>query len=204
MSAAKEVSPYRIGLISTHGTGKTTLVYETASEFKKRGFNVRVISEVVREAIEEGIPINDSTTLTAQLHILLRHIAEELKASTRGFEVIICDRSVFDNLIYLERKCGRHQFIFDLVMSYAKEFPYSALYKLPLVGELEEDGVRDGKSKEFQVDIFERLTKFLKENDIRHEELPVPQTEFRKEWTDKIINDALKVLKPKKRWQKTL
>ena len=205
MEKGKEVIPYKIGLISTHGTGKTTLVYEVASEFKKRGFNVGIVSEVVREAIEEGIPINNETTLDAQLHILLRHMAKELKATIKGHDVVICDRSVFDNLIYLERKFGRQQFIFDLVINYAKQSPYSALYKIPLVGELEEDGVREGKDKEFQEEVFTKLTDFLQENKIPHVELPSPNTEFRKEWTDWIINDALKVLNPKKqKWQKTL
>ena len=157
----KREPPYKIGLISTHGTGKTTLAYELAGEFKKRGFTVKVISEVAGDAFEEGIPINENTNLPAQLYVLLRHMAEEQKAVARNFDMIISDRSVYDNWVYLERKCGDHPFILDFIFNYVQKFPYSALYKLPLVGELQADGVRDAVNKDFQEDVFSRLTYFL-------------------------------------------
>ena len=199
--AMKEVVPFKIGLISTHGTGKTTLAYEIASQLKKRGFKVKVISEVATEAFEEGIPINEGTNLPAQMHVLLRHMAEELKATARGYEIVISDRSVFDNWIYMERKCGYHQFVIDFIREYSKEFPYNALYKLPLVGEMKDDGVRDAQNKDFQQDIYKRLTQFLKDSGVEHTELPIPDSEFRGEWTEIIVNDTLKKMK---KWQKTL
>ncbi|MFC1685842.1 ATP-binding protein [Nanoarchaeota archaeon] len=193
---------YKIGLISTHGTGKTTLAYEVASLFKKKGFKVRVITEVAGEAFEEGIPINENTNLSAQMHILLRHMAEEMKAMARKYEIIICDRSVFDNWIYLERKCGYHQFILDLIREYAKKFPYDALYKLPILRkEMTDDGIRDSSNKDFQEDIFERLSEFLDYMQIKHSKLPDPQTELRNEWAEIIVNDALKKMK---KWQTKL
>lgn len=198
---AKEVVPYKIGLISTHGTGKTTLAYDVASELKKRGFKVKVVSEVAGEASEEGIPINENTNLTAQTYVLLKHMSEELKAISRKYEIIISDRSVFDNWVYLERKCGYQQFVIDFIREYAKQFPYDALYKLPLVGELVDDGIRDAVNKEFQQDIYVRLTNFLNDSGVPHIELPSPSTEFRKEWADIIVNDTLRKVK---RWQKTL
>ncbi len=197
----KEVKPFKIGLISTHGTGKTTLAYDVASQLKKRGFKVKVVSEVAGEAFEEGIPINEGTNLPAQLHILMRHMSEELKAQARGYEVIISDRSVFDNWIYLERKCGYNQAVLDFIREYSKLFPYDALYKLPLVGELRGDGIRDAANKDFQEDIFNRLTQFLKDSEIAHVALPIPSTELRGEWSEIITNDTLKKLK---KWQKTL
>lgn len=197
----KEVVPYKIGLISTHGTGKTTLAYEIASQLKRRGFKVKVISEVATEAFEEGIPINEGTNLPAQMHVLLRHMTEELKATARNYEVIISDRSVYDNWIYMERKCGYQQFAIDFIREYAKQFPYNALYKLPLVGELGDDGVRDSQNKDFQTDVYNRLTHFLEDSDVEHVELPMPNTEFRGEWSDIIVKDTLKKMK---KWQKTL
>ena len=193
--------PYKIGLISTHGTGKTTLAYEVASQLKKRGFKVKVITEVAGEAFEEGVPINDDTNISAQLHILLRHMTEELKAEARKYEIIVCDRSVFDNWIYLERKCGYHQFIIDWIREYAKKFPYDALYKIPIIGgEPTKDGIR-ATDKDFQEDIFERLSKFLDYMQIKHTKLPDPQTEFRKEWADIIVEDTMKKMK---KWQTKL
>jgi len=197
----KGFKPYKIGLISTHGTGKTTLAYEVASLLKKKGFKVKVITEVAGEALEEGIPINENTTIAAQLHILMRHISEELKAIARNYEIIICDRSVFDNWTYLERKCGYHQYILDFIRDYTKQFPYDSLYKIPITDiDLTEDGIR-ALDKEFQEDIFKRLSEFLDCMDIKHTSLPKPNSELRGEWSEIIVNDALKKLQ---KWQTKL
>lgn len=183
--------PYKIGLISTHGTGKTALAYELVGQFKKRGYKARVISEISAKVFEEGIPINENTNLSAQLLILMEQISEELRVGLKNYEILITDRSVFDNFIYLERKCGQQPYILDFILAYAKQFPYSALYKLPLVGELQADGIR-AQDKFFQEDVYERLTKFLNDYKIPHKELPHPKSEFREEWIDIIINDTLK------------
>mgnify|MGYP001600272354 FL=1 len=82
MTSARK-RPYKISLISTHGTGKTTLCYEVAAELKKRGLKVKVFSEIAASAFEQGIPINENTTLPAQLYILMQHITEELRAAIR-------------------------------------------------------------------------------------------------------------------------
>ena len=93
--------PYKIAFISTHGTGKTTLCYEVAAQLKQRGFKVKVFSEIAARAFEDGVPINTGTTLTAQLFILLWHMCEEIRAEIRNYEIVVCDRSVFDNFVYL-------------------------------------------------------------------------------------------------------
>ncbi|HBA62135.1 MAG TPA: hypothetical protein DCZ92_15240 [Elusimicrobia bacterium] len=194
MSSAKK-RPYKISLISTHGTGKTTLCYEVAAELKKRGLKVKVFSEIAATAFEQGIPINETTTLPAQLYIMMQHITEELRGTLRGYQVVVCDRSVFDNLAYMERRCGTNQFIRDFLQGYAQTFPYDVIYKLPMVGELMEDGIRDAKSHEFQADIYNRLNTLLSDLQIEHRTLPAPSTELRKEWADLIVNETLQALK---------
>jgi len=187
--------PYKISLVSTHGTGKTTLCYEVAAELKKRGVKVKVFSEIAAAAFEQGIPINETTTLPAQLYIMMQHITEELRGALRGYQVVICDRSVFDNLAYLERRCGEQPFLRDFLRAYAEKFPYDAIYKLPLVGELMDDGIRDAQSREFQQDIYDRLNTLLSELNIEHHTLPAPSTELRKEWASLIVNETLAALK---------
>ncbi|HAN05575.1 MAG TPA: hypothetical protein DCW72_00600 [Elusimicrobia bacterium] len=186
--------PYKISLISTHGTGKTTLCYEVAAELKKRGLKVKVFSEIAASAFEQGIPINESTTLPAQMYIMMQHITEELRGTLRNYQVVVCDRSVFDNLVYLERRCGENRMLRDFLKAYAETFPYDVIYKLPMVGELMEDGIRDAKSHEFQQDIFDRLNALLGEFNIDHRTLPPPTTELRKEWADLIVNETLEAL----------
>ncbi|HCC47842.1 MAG TPA: hypothetical protein DEQ38_06970 [Elusimicrobia bacterium] len=186
--------PYKISLISTHGTGKTTLCYEVAAELKKRGVKVKVFSEIAASAFEQGIPINETTTLPAQMYIMMQHITEELRGTLRGYQVVVCDRSVFDNLAYLERRCGTNQLLRDFLQGYAATFPYDVIYKLPMVGELMEDGIRDAQSVEFQQDIYDRLNALLGELKVEHRTLPPPTTELRKEWADLIVRETLEAL----------
>lgn len=187
--------PYKISLVSTHGTGKTTLCYEVAAELKKRGVKVKVFSEIAATAFEQGIPINETTTLPAQLYIMVQHITEELRGTLRNYQVVVCDRSVYDNLVYLERRCGEQPFLRDFLRGYSEKFPYDVIYKLPMVGELMEDGIRDAQSREFQQDIYDRLNGLLEGMNIEHRTLPAPTTELRKEWADLIVNETLGALK---------
>lgn len=185
---------YKIALISTHGTGKTTLCFEVAAMLKKYGLKVKVFSEIAATACEQGIPINEDTTLPAQMYILMQHISEELRADIRKYQVVICDRSVFDNLVYMERRCGKHQFVREFLKEYSKTFPYDVIYKLPMVGELTEDGIRDAENKEFQLDIYNRLNEMLEELKVEHKTLPEPSSDLRKEWADLIVNETLDVV----------
>lgn len=196
MTSARK-RPYKISLISTHGTGKTTLCYEVAAELKKRGLKVKVFSEIAASAFEQGIPINENTTLQAQLYILMQHITEELRASIRHYQVVVCDRSVFDNWVYMERRCGGkgNEYILEFLRGYAENFPYDAIYKLPLVGRLMDDGIRDAQNKTFQTDIYERLNRLLADLKIPYNTLPAPTSELRKEWADLIVRDTLAALK---------
>ena len=120
---------------------------------------------------------------------------EELRAIIRNYQVVVCDRSVFDNLAYMERRCGTNQFIRDFLQGYAAEFPYDVIYKLPMFGaEMTDDGIRDSESVEFQADIYNRLNALLSDMKIEHRTLPAPSTELRKEWSDLIVRETLEAL----------
>jgi len=186
-------NPYKIALISTHGTGKTTLASELVSALKKRGYRARGITEIATMFMEEGFPINEKTKLSVQYAILNTQMSEEQKISMRNYEIVVLDRAVYDNLVYLERGCGKIKWIREWVLNYAKKFPYDALYRLPMVGSLQEDGVRSVNDA-FQKDIDRRLTKLLREEKIPHKVLPAPTTELREEWVHIILNDTLKAL----------
>lgn len=191
---------YKIGLISTHGTGKTTLAYMATAEFKKRGIKAKPLTEVAAEASETGIPINKNTTLEAQAWILHRQFCLELEAEIRGYSVIICDRTAIDNYVYLENACGENKFYLDMVLGHIKEHPYSKSYLLPLVGELQKDGIRDSDDKEFQKTIYFKLEQKLEQFKIPFELLPKPKPNdvYRKEWINMIVSNTLKDLESKK------
>lgn len=182
---------YKIALISTHGTGKTTLCFEVAAMLKKLGLKVKVFSEIATQAFEQGIPINEKTTMPAQMFIMMQHISEELRADIRKYQVVICDRSVFDNLVYMERRCGRQEFVRRFIKDYAEKFPYDVIYKLPLVGELVDDGIREVENQQFQKDIYDMLNDVLAEMNVKHVTLEQPVSEMRREWAERIVKETL-------------
>ena len=93
----------KLGFIGTHGVGKTTLCYGLAARLKARDVVLDIVHEVARRC---PLPINEHTSLAAQSWILHTQVADELVASARH-PVVLCDRSVLDNYVYLLLSAGR-------------------------------------------------------------------------------------------------
>ncbi|PIU22622.1 MAG: hypothetical protein COT14_00210 [Candidatus Diapherotrites archaeon CG08_land_8_20_14_0_20_30_16] len=189
---------YKIGLISTHGTGKTTLAYTIAGEFKKQGIKVKPIAEMATIAIERGFPINKGTTLEAQGWIFHTQSSLELEAEMYNYEVCICDRTVFDNFVYMINSLGEQKEYLEMVLGHMKLHPYNKLYLIPITNdekELQEDGVRD-TDLNFQRQIDIKLRNLLQDLKIEYIELPKPKSKdtLRQEWTKLIIENTLKDL----------
>ena len=96
---------FKIAFIGSHGVGKTTLCYGLAARLKARDVAVEVVHEVARRC---PLPINEETSVAAQSWILHSQIAEELVAQAR-YPVVVCDRSVLDNYVYLLLAAGRQE-----------------------------------------------------------------------------------------------
>lgn len=189
---------YKIGLISTHGTGKTTLAYTICGELKKQGIKVKPIAEIATIAFERGFPINKNTTLDAQAWIFHNQCALELEAKMYNYEVCICDRTVLDNYCYMQYNLGKQEKYLEMVLDHYKMNPYNKLYLVPIVNEdvpLLFDGVR-ATNKDFQKDIDVLLRNFLKEKRIEYTELPQPNLKdnARQEWSKIIVDNTLKDL----------
>jgi nicotinamide riboside kinase len=143
----------KIAFIGTHGVGKTTLCFELAALFKKRDKVVEIVREVARFC---PLPINRETTVAAQSWILHTEIAEELAAEHKA-EIVICDRSVLDNYCYLLQS-GKHPTLEPLVKWWTGT--YRLLIKVPIVGDLHFDGLRDVDSA-FQRAVDETIDRIL-------------------------------------------
>src|ERR1700712_2452954 len=96
---------FKVAFIGSHGVGKTTLCYGLAARLKARDLAVEVVHEVARRC---PLPINEETSVAAQEWILHTQIAEELVAQAR-YPVVICDRSLLDNYVYLLLAAGRQE-----------------------------------------------------------------------------------------------
>ncbi len=191
---------YKIGLISTHGTGKTALAGLLEGELKRRGIQALAIREMSTQARERGLPINEDTSLAAQLWILHRQFAEELvyhhkRHHAPNYQAIICDRGP-DNYCYLKRRFGENQYALQLTLGHLRLFPYSRLYLLPIIGEgVAEDGIRSTE-QQFREEMDLLIREFLLQHGIHFIELPAPAEEdlFRNEWSKLIVNQTLQDL----------
>jgi nicotinamide riboside kinase len=150
------LDPFKIAFIGSHGVGKTTLCYGLAARLKVRDFAVEVVHEVARRC---PLPINQETTLAAQAWILHTQIAEELVAQAR-YPVVICDRSVLDNYVYLLLSTGRRLGLDALVDAWTTT--YDLLVHVPIVERPSADGIRSADPV-FQRAVEERLVRELAE-----------------------------------------
>lgn len=140
----------KIAFIGTHGVGKTTLCYGLAARLKSSDHAVEVVHEVARRC---PLPINEDTSLASESWILHTQIAEEIVAAHR-YPVVICDRSVLDNYVYLLLASGPRSELEHLVEAWMAT--YDLLIHVPVVDEPSPDGVRSADPS-FQGAIDRRL-----------------------------------------------
>lgn len=164
----------KIAFIGTHGVGKTTLCYGLAARLKARDVALEVVHEVARRC---PLPINEATSVAAQSWILHTQMAEELVAADR-YRVVICDRSVLDNYVYLLLATGSQPALEPLVAAWVRS--YNLLLHVPIVEEPSADGVR-ATDPAFQAAIDARLLVELETRDLEYHGL---DPSARNRWLD--------------------
>lgn len=146
----------KIAFIGTHGVGKTTLCYGLAARLKARDHAVEVVHEIARRC---PLPINEETSLESESWILHTQIAEEIVAQHR-YPVVICDRSVLDNYVYLLLAARRLPELDAVVDSWMES--YDLLVHVPVVESPSPDGIRSADPV-YQRAVQERLDRELAE-----------------------------------------
>lgn len=178
--------PFKIAFVGSHGVGKTTLCYGLAARLKARDIVLGVVEEVARRS---PLPINRDTTLDAQTWILHTQIADELVAANRH-DVIICDRSVLDNYVYLLLAAGRQSILEGLIDGWMRT--YDLLVHVPIVGDPQADGMRS-TDPVFQQSVDARL---LQEIDARALTLLRLPTTSRDGWVNAVEQAVIEQLRP--------
>jgi len=164
----------KIAIIGTHFSGKTELVDELHRLLTRKGRKIAKVTEVVRKC---PLPVNTMTTFDAQKWILAQQIREEIEASGRS-EIVLSDRSVIDNYIYMMRGFPEQARAFlPLVLEHGRTYDY--IFKTtPHETEIAADGFRD-TDPVFRREIEDMLSAFLKEHGIKVHEIPQDnQAEF--------------------------
>ena len=148
-----------VALTGACGTGKTTLAYGLKRYYEGEGYQVYVIPEIARVVLEEyqnqfgNISLQDLRDSWMygrfQVDILRRQIEAEDEA--KDFEgIVISDRSIFDNLLYLLLWCrlpedgeAYTEYLKTLEERLNSGVPYDLLVHVPPFGRVDRDGVRD-------------------------------------------------------------
>lgn len=146
--------PFKLAFVGSHGVGKTTLCYGLAARLKARDTSLDVVREVARRC---PLPINEETGLAAQSWILHTQIAEETIAAHQ-YDVVICDRSVLDNYVYLLLAAGSQPSLEPLVEYWMAS--YDLLVHVPIREKPSRDGVRSADPG-FQQAVEDRLDQEL-------------------------------------------
>jgi nicotinamide riboside kinase len=176
----------KVAFIGSHGVGKTTLCYGVAARLKARDIAVELVQEVARRC---PLPINEQTSVASESWILLTQAAEELIAQAR-YPVVLCDRSVLDNYVYLLLAAGRQETLEGLVEHWLRS--YDLLLHVPIVDRPRPDGVRSGDPA-FQRAVEERLRRELAERELATLRL---EPESRALWVDIVEQELWNRLRP--------
>ncbi len=177
---------FKVAFIGSHGVGKTTLCYGLAARLKVSDVSLDVVGEIARRC---PLPINRDTTLAAQGWILHTQIAEEILASAR-YDVVICDRSVLDNFVYLLLSAGRQPTFEALVDAWIDT--YDLLVQVPVISDLRPDGLRS-IDPAFRDAVHQRLVEEVDSRGLQV--LDLAPTE-RDDWLDQVERAVKDRLRP--------
>jgi len=90
----------KIGIMGTHGVGKTGFALRMAADIKRDhpGEQVGLVTETARRC---PFPVNQDTSVEAQLWIYHVQFAREVELTAQN-EILICDRTILDPVVYAE------------------------------------------------------------------------------------------------------
>ncbi len=175
----------KLAFIGTHSVGKTTLCYGLGARLKAADVVLDIVHEVARRC---PLPINGETSLAAQSWILHTQIADELVASARH-PVVLCDRSVLDNYVYLLLSSGRADHGVEALVAWWLR-TYDLLVYVPVVDHPRADGLR-ALDPDFQRAVDARLIEELEARELAPLRLEPDRRERWLEDVEDVIRDRV-------------
>jgi thymidylate kinase len=86
----------KIAIVGAHGSGKSTIITSVYSQLKKNNSRVFLAPEVARSSL--FIAANEKTP-KMQMDLFGRQLSSEM-TNSRNCDILLCDRSLFDILMY--------------------------------------------------------------------------------------------------------
>ncbi len=89
----------KIGFSGIHGSGKTALIYELKKVLGIK-YNIEILDDISNKS-----PFDDDkeTNFISQFYYFTTQINEENKKALNSPEILLCDKSLFDQLIYWKK-----------------------------------------------------------------------------------------------------
>lgn len=147
----------KIAYSGTHGTGKTTSVFNMATYCKMK-YPKKSVHVITETASESPFKINKQTSEESQLWIYTKQIQNELENSLK-YNILISDRSIVDCIAYSQvagfTKLVRYQH--DFAKYYLKNYDYIFFKKIETNDFLFKDGIRDSEDLEFRQKVENEL-----------------------------------------------
>jgi nicotinamide riboside kinase len=134
----------KIAFVGTHGVGKTILCVDVFAFLRKNNFTVMPLLEVARYC---PLPINENTTLEAQLWIIHKQIAFEIREASQC-DILITDRSVLDNYAYLVNRFGEQKYLHSMLKNWMNTYDYC--FRVPITERKIQNDKFRSLSKAFQ------------------------------------------------------
>lgn len=160
----------KIAFVGSHGTGKSTAVFEKATELKIQ-YPSKDIGIFVENARKSPFPINKNTSVLSQLWIFTNQIQEEIVLGQQH-DILVCDRSIFDAIAYtfwINEELASA--MVELGKYYA--YTYDKVYFKTIKNNdyLVYDGIRESSDIEYRQYIEDKLVEILKTVELKYEML---------------------------------
>lgn len=156
-----------IAISATHGTGKTTQVYNIAAFLKKQGKKVVVLNELAREC---PFAINKDGEDRTQVWLITEQIVRELQLMDR-YDYVIADRSLFDSYAYASYLCKKDWIfkdLWDYIVAHVNKYYIQTYLLNPVTFNYNFfDGIRDN-DEIFRNLIHEKLKDVLSKSGARY------------------------------------
>lgn len=147
----------KIAYTGSHGTGKTTSVYETAQKMKLQHPN-KSVGILTENAKDSPFNINKNTCNKSQLWIFTNQISRELELETK-YDILICDRTIMDSIAYTMHSASMDlsEKMYELAIKHMSSYSEVFFKTIQKNNFLIEDGVRDGTDRQYQQEIEDKL-----------------------------------------------
>jgi len=152
-----------IAVSGTHGTGKTTTVFQFASQLKINYPNKTIIT-MTEQASLAPFPINKKASKEGQAWIFHQHIARELELLSK-FNIVVSDRCAVDMIAYCIY-LGFDALAESMFSIVRHHLPVYREIHLKFLGENEfwfNDGLRESEDLKFREEIESILINIYKE-----------------------------------------